>query len=299
VGDPICVRTSDGLQLAARASGPHDKPVIVLIHGYPDHSAVWDGVVRVLSADYRVVTYDVRGAGASSKPSSYTAYRLRQLLSDLGRVIDAFSPTRTVHLVGHDWGSIQGWHAVTSAGLCDRIASYTSISAPNIDHASLWVWRRIFRSFRDWLNVVIQLLSSAYIAVFVLPGIAELLWVTGVFGAILRWLEGESAGRLSEQLHGLKLYRANFFQKLLWPHPERTHVPVQVLAPERDVYVRVPSQVQAPVPWTTQLTLRVIPGRHWVMRQHPELVARRVRDFVEQIESVRGRDRSAASAARS
>ena len=49
-------------------------------------------------------------------------------------VVDAVSPERPVHLVGHDWGSIQAWAAVTDPSLGDRFASFTSMSGPSLDH---------------------------------------------------------------------------------------------------------------------------------------------------------------------
>ena len=40
-------------------------------------------------------------------------YALPVLIEDMAAVITEVSPDAPVHLVGHDWGSIQGWEAVT------------------------------------------------------------------------------------------------------------------------------------------------------------------------------------------
>src|SRR5262245_45927210 len=104
-----------GLSLAVTESGAYDDPsapIIVLVHGFPDTSAVWDLVVERLAGKYHVVTYDVRGAGDSDTPLLAEGYRLPLLVDDLRAVVDAVSPDRPVHLVGHDWGSIQAWEAV-------------------------------------------------------------------------------------------------------------------------------------------------------------------------------------------
>src|SRR5207253_8256644 len=65
------------------------KP-IVLIHGYPLSGASWEKQLPVLlSAGYRVITYDRRGFGQSSKPTSGYNYDtfaedLQKLVTQLG-----------------------------------------------------------------------------------------------------------------------------------------------------------------------------------------------------------------------
>jgi pimeloyl-ACP methyl ester carboxylesterase len=63
------VKVDDGVVLAVDVHGDDaSRPTVVLVHGYPDTSSAWNGVVRHLASRYRVVTYDVRGAGASTAP---------------------------------------------------------------------------------------------------------------------------------------------------------------------------------------------------------------------------------------
>ncbi|MFL6112549.1 MAG: alpha/beta fold hydrolase [Catenulispora sp.] len=130
--------TVDGAKLAVRTYGDPAKPTVLLVHGYPDTQAVWDGVVPELVDDFQVVTYDTRGIGASTGPRFKYGYSLERLADDLYAVADAVAPGRPIHLVGHDWGSIQAWEAVTRADSALRFLSYTSISGPCLDHAALW-----------------------------------------------------------------------------------------------------------------------------------------------------------------
>ena len=135
---------SNGVRIAVRGHSPAapDRPTVVLVHGYPDRQQMWDLVVERLPLDrFHVVTYDVRGAGASDAPDQLREYVTDRLVDDLAAVIDAVEPEgRTgpaVHLVGHDWGSVQLWDAVGVAerhpGLRGRIASFTSISGSALD----------------------------------------------------------------------------------------------------------------------------------------------------------------------
>ena len=174
------VTASDGVDLAVNETGPSDAATIVCVHGYPDNSSAWAGVVAELSRRYHVVTYDVRGAGRSGKPTERQAYRLDQLAADLRAVVDAVSPDRAVHLLAHDWGSIQSWHAVTGEQLADRVASYTSVSGPSLDHTAYWMRSALRPGGARLRDVARQLAESAYIVLFTVPVLPEWLWRKGV-----------------------------------------------------------------------------------------------------------------------
>jgi pimeloyl-ACP methyl ester carboxylesterase len=93
--------TGAGVDLAVTEWGDPAAPTVVLVHGYPDTSALWRPVVAELEPRYHVVTYDVRGAGDSTAPDAGRAgYTLDLLVDDLAAVADATSPGRPVHLVG-------------------------------------------------------------------------------------------------------------------------------------------------------------------------------------------------------
>lgn len=181
--------TDDGVRLAVRefgATGDPAAPTVVCVHGYPDNQTVWDGVATRLAERYHVVTYDVRGAGDSDTPHARAAYRLDRLESDLATVLDAVSPHSPVHLLGHDWGSIQAWHAVTGDRLNDRLASFTSISGPCLDHAAHW-FREIVRTPTPGsvIQGLRQLVMSIYIGLFQLPVLPELAWHTGLLPGMI------------------------------------------------------------------------------------------------------------------
>src|SRR5713101_2157019 len=60
---------------------------VVLIHGYPLSSRAWDKQVPVLlEAGHRVITYDRRGFGASSQPTS--GYDYDTFAADLNALLD-------------------------------------------------------------------------------------------------------------------------------------------------------------------------------------------------------------------
>lgn len=76
---------------------------VVLIHGYPLDGASWEKQEeRLLDAGYRVITYDRRGFGASSKPA--TGYDYDTFADDLDKVLTTLDLADTV-LVGFSMGT--------------------------------------------------------------------------------------------------------------------------------------------------------------------------------------------------
>ena len=270
------VVSPDGVALAVYESGPAGAPVVVAVHGYPDNHHVWDGVAARLSGEFRVVTYDVRGTGDSDKPRPVAAYRMPRLVDDLVGVIDAVSPDRPVHLLGHDWGSIQCWPALTDARLAGRVAGFTSVSGPSIDHAGAWL-RRSAHHPRAALR---QLAHSTYIALFQVPAVPELAIRRGLFE---RALEPASYRTRADELNGLRLYRANMLQRSSRPRPVPVPVPVQLVVLDRDRFVTPELAVAAAAPWVADLTVRHLPAEHWVVSSQPQAVADLVRRFADQV----------------
>ncbi|GLY69268.1 hypothetical protein Atai01_58870 [Amycolatopsis taiwanensis] len=279
--------TSGDIDLAVYEQGPAEAPVVVLVHGYPDTHAVWDEVTQALSERFRVVRYDVRGAGASDAPRATDAYRLEHLKNDLFAVIDAVSPGEPVHLVGHDWGSIQAWEAVTEPDSAKRIASFTSISGPCLDHFAYWARRN-----RGRPRMLKQLLHSWYIAAFQVPVVPELVWRTaGTWWPVyLRVFEGvRRAGHPAptvarDATRGLSLYRANFRGILGSPRERRTDVPVLVITLLKDRYLTAAS-TEGLERWVTRLWRRRLFAGHWsALLGNGATVARMISELIDDIQ---------------
>ncbi len=73
-GEPLTVRTPDGLQLSAMAYGNPAHPELLFAHGLGQSRLAWDRQVSALSDRFRIVTFDLRGHGDSSKPDHPDAY---------------------------------------------------------------------------------------------------------------------------------------------------------------------------------------------------------------------------------
>src|SRR6202043_2966737 len=76
---------------------------VVLIHGWPLNGASWEKqTAALLAAGHRVITYDRRGFGRSSKPG--VGYNYDTFAADLEALLSALNLT-DVSLVGHSMGT--------------------------------------------------------------------------------------------------------------------------------------------------------------------------------------------------
>ena len=96
-----------GATLFVRRAGPKGAMPVVLLHGYPQTSAMWHGVAPILAQGYQVICPDLRGYGRSDKPETDTlhqAYSKRSMANDIVAVMQRLGHER--FLIGaHDRGA--------------------------------------------------------------------------------------------------------------------------------------------------------------------------------------------------
>jgi NAD(P)-dependent dehydrogenase (short-subunit alcohol dehydrogenase family)/pimeloyl-ACP methyl ester carboxylesterase len=291
------VRTG-GVDLCVVELGDPAQPTVVLVHGYPDSKEVWSEVAVRLADRFHVVLYDVRGHGRSTAPRPLRGgFTLAKLTDDFLAVVDAVSPDRPVHLVGHDWGSVQSWEFVTVGRTEGRIASFTSISGPSLDHFGHWIDARVKRPTPRRVGQLLgQGAKSWYVYLLHTPALPELAW-RGPLGkrwpGILERAERVPAGDYptgslpSDAAHGAWLYRDNVRARLRRPRPDAyAHAPVQLITPQGDVFLseRLYDDLDR---WVPRLTRRTLPAGHWVPRTRPDQLSAWIEEFVVSVEGGR------------
>jgi pimeloyl-ACP methyl ester carboxylesterase len=154
---------------------------VVLIHGWPLSGASWEKqTAALLAAGHRVITYDRRGFGKSSKPSA--GYDYDTFAADLNAVLTELNLT-DVALVGFSMGTGEvsryigryGTKGVRKAVLIGTLGPYLVKAADNPDGIDADVFKGIqaaisadrpaflmefLRNFYSWKNTGGKLVSE-------------------------------------------------------------------------------------------------------------------------------------------
>jgi pimeloyl-ACP methyl ester carboxylesterase len=127
MGDDFARRrvAGNGIELAVVDEG--SGPAVLLLHGWPDSADLWRLQIPALVAGgFRVIAPDMRGFGASDKPSDVRAYRVIESVRDMVALLQALRIDR-VDVVGHDWGSPVAWvFATFHAHMTRRLAALST-----------------------------------------------------------------------------------------------------------------------------------------------------------------------------
>lgn len=109
-------------------AGDRDKPLVLLLHGFPDCWLSWREQIPCLAEHFRVVAIDLKGFGDSDKPSTRRSYKLEILIEELKQFILSFG-VKQCSIIGHDLGGLLGWYLV--ALYEDMIHKFIAISCPH------------------------------------------------------------------------------------------------------------------------------------------------------------------------
>lgn len=144
VGSVHTVTASDGARLHARVSGLHAGPTFVLTHGLACNHALWAYQARLLGEIGRVVTWDLRGHGASTgavwppargRRVPASAMSTQRLATDLVEVTEALAVGPVIP-VGHSLGGMVTLRALRDhPPLHARACAAVVIATPTADFA--------------------------------------------------------------------------------------------------------------------------------------------------------------------
>ncbi len=263
--------THNGLTFDVRDAGPADGPVVVLLHGFPQHNDSWDAVIDRLTAQgYRCLAPNQRGYSSGARPPRRRDYTIPELVGDLGALIDA-SGAQQVHLVGHDWGAAVAWAA--AAEMPQRLKTVSPISVP---HPAAFL--KSFLTSR-------QGLASYYMYLFQLPRLPEWTMVrrNGSFMSKALRQAGLSATAAERDARamlepGALTAAINWYRAMPLSNPrainQKVSVPTLYVWSDQDIALMPKAAYNTRRYVTGEYRFEVMPGvSHWIPDEEPDKLA--------------------------
>ncbi|MFS0898900.1 SDR family oxidoreductase [Mycolicibacterium litorale] len=293
---PRFVDSADGARVAVYEEGNPDGPTLILVHGWPDSHVVWDSVVAELADRFHLVRYDNRGVSPTSALKRASAYTTARYADDFAAVADAVAPGKPVHVVAHDWGSSGMWEYLSRPEAADRVASFTSLSGPSVDHVYRYVLDGLKRPYRlrrlgRALNQFARLSYMIFLSIPVIAPLSVRAFIAEGLRQYQRFGEGIPADRLlhsdtyrADAARSVKVYRANYFPSILSRRTAATiDVPVQLIVNTGDAFIR-PYVYDEIAQWVPTLWRRELRAGHWSPMSHAHVIARAVAELVDHID---------------
>jgi pimeloyl-ACP methyl ester carboxylesterase len=148
---------ANGLTFAYIEAG--DGPLVLALHGFPDHPRTFRYQMRALAqAGYRVVVPFSRGYAPTDVPSD-GPFESAALVADALGLIDALAGGTPVILIGHDWGAVAAHGAAAIAP--EKIARLITIAVPHGDLFRRSLVTNPVQQRRSWYMYFFQMAFAA------------------------------------------------------------------------------------------------------------------------------------------
>jgi epoxide hydrolase 4 len=259
------------------------KPLVLLLHGFPECWYAWRHQIPALAEDFRVVAPDLRGYNLSEKPPDVSAYRLKHLVEDVLALADHYG-AETFYLVGHDWGALVAW--ATALLHPERVSKLVALQVPHP------------QCFLDHMKGA-QLQASWYMTAFQVPILPELMISLDnyrfVEQAILNFTKSGTISKADIQVFkeacaqpgaltgGINYYRANLGpnRELGDEYKASVKVPTLFIYGEKDFAI-LPETVANTKKYvdSTYQEIRLPDCGHWVQQEDPEAVNQALLTFL-------------------
>ncbi len=252
------------LEFDCRVSGEGNTELVILLHGFPETSIMWTGIMHQLATlGFYCVAPDMRGYSKGACPIGVKYYSMDLLSTDITDIANALGTDR-FHLIGHDWGAAIGWHLVFNNS--ERILSWTALSIP---HTGAFA--------RAYKNDPVQKKKSRYIGFFLLPILPEIILSRNDFKIFRRLWKHASPEALDDYLSvfsnkpcltgALNYYRANLRSRKR-QHIGDVETPTLFIWGKKDLAVGEAAARGTERYMKGDYTFLALEGGHWLMRSN-------------------------------
>lgn len=265
---------ANSLSHFVRDSGDDAAPVAILLHGFPDSSAVWGKVTPLLvAAGFRVIAPDLRGFGHTDMAKQVSGYDIATgSVPDIIALMDALEISNA-HIVGHDFGAPVAWTLAAQ-----HPAHFKTLTAISVGHMRAFLdagaeqkWRSLYMVFHQFRG----LCETAYR--FNNWALLRKHW--SAHGDIKEAIE--LLGRSGRLTAGLNWYRANAsLKRMVLPPPvgslgeEIVPIPTLGIWSTDEKYLTeqqmIASAKYVDAPWRYE---KIENASHWISYDAPEALA--------------------------
>jgi pimeloyl-ACP methyl ester carboxylesterase len=169
--------SANGVDFAYLEAGPADGPLVLCLHGFPDHAPTFRHLLPALAgAGFHAVAPWLRGYHPSGAAPD-GRYQSATLALDAVALVEALSPDGRGDVVGHDWGALAACGTAVLAPERVRHAAMLALPHPAVMGARLvGDWEQRKRSWYMWF--------------FQLPVLPEMMVAANDFSFVERlWTE--------------------------------------------------------------------------------------------------------------
>lgn len=282
----------NGMRLHFASAGEHGRPLLLFLHGFPEFWYEWHAQLAEFGSDYFAVAPDLRGFNLSDMPSEVAAYKAREVIDDLVRLIAHLGYDRCV-LIAHDWGGAVGWnfalahpHLVRRLIIINAPHPYLFLRALATDPA-----QQAASAYMNWLRAEG---SEARLTENNFSKMDDFFTAMGQPPA--GWFSGDTRERYHAAWRrgltgGVNYYRATPAHPPTPEHPG----PLRLTLRPEDFRVRVPTRViwgEADIALPATLldgleevvddlqVERIADGSHWIIHEQPARVNRLLRAYL-------------------
>lgn len=258
--------------------GGRDKPLVILLHGFPDCWIGWRQQVPILSCHFRVVALDLKGFGDSDKPLSARSYQISTVVTELRSLITSLG-VRSCVIVGHDLGALLGWFLVHCYP--DVVTKFVAISCP---HPNVY-WSCLPKA---------SAFNSRWLHLSQLPSLAEMEALTNDLGIIDQCYQHLKNKKGQEAY--LDAYKYTFSRSEDWTGPINyyrnlpfwrvsegkgtVNVPTLLLTGNKDPWVNLESIVKSS-DYVDKFLVKMVEGAgHFPHQECPEAVNKLLLSFL-------------------
>ena len=268
-------------RLHVATTGDSAATPVILLHGFPQHWYLWRELMVPLARSRRVIALDLRGFGWSDAPNR--GYSTADRVADVLAVLDALAIDKA-DVVGHDWGAWLGFRLALDRP--DRVRRLVAISM-----VQPWVMQRhlIPNVWRWWVTLL-----------FEVPGLGEWMLrarpqVTGwllardsvdpaVWTPRLRQIFASRAAEPARAKAGRRLHTQLILRdipRLLRGRDRRRTLgtPTLIVGGENDALLP-PDVLTVPNRFADRITVRTIPGGHYLVDENPDKVLALVEEYL-------------------